>query len=153
MKNIRITEYDSKYNKDLMDISMEWLLKYDLLEEEDYVMLRNPKEEVIDKGGHVFFAELDGEIVGTVALDKMNEDECEILKFGVKESAQGNGIGTLLIEKLLEVAKTEGYKKVHLCSNHELESALYIYKKFGFEFVPFKNSRFEISDIMMELNL
>lgn len=153
MKNIRIMEYDSKYNKDLMDISMEWLLKYDLLEEEDYVMLRSPKEEVIDKGGHVFFAELNGEIVGTVALDKMNEDECEILKFGVKESAQGNGIGTLLIEKLLEVAKDEGYKKIHLCSNHELESALYIYKKFGFEFVPFMNSRFEISDIMMELNL
>lgn len=153
MKDIKIHEYDSKYDQDLMDISMEWLLKYDLLEDEDYVMLRNPKEEVIDKGGHIFFAELNGEIVGTVAIDRMNQEECEVLKFGVKESAQGNGIGTILMEKLLEVAKEEGYKKVHLCSNHELESALYIYKKLGFEFVPFENSRFEISDIMMELNL
>ena len=153
MNDIKILEYDSKYDKDLMDISMEWLLKYDLLEDEDYVMLRNPKEEVIDKGGHIFFAELNGEIVGTVAIDRMNENECEILKFGVKESAQGNGVGKALIEKLHEVAKKDGYKKVHLCSNHELENALHIYKKFGFEFVPFKNSRFEISDIMMELNL
>ena len=153
MKNIEIVEYDNKYNQELMDISMEWLLKYDLLEDADYIMLRNPKEEVIDKGGHIFFAKLNGEIVGTVALDRMNEEECEVLKFGVKESAQGNGIGTILMEKLLEVAKEEGYKKVHLCSNHELESALYIYKKLGFEFVPFKDSRFEISDIMMELNL
>ncbi len=153
MKNVKIVEYDSKYDKDLMDISMEWLLKYNLLEDEDYVMLRSPKEEVIDKGGHIFFAELNGEIVGTVALDRMNEDECEILKFGVKESAQGNGIGKILIKKLLEVAKSEGYKKVLLCSNHELENALYIYKKLGFEFIPFKDSRFEISDIMMELNI
>ena len=153
MNNIVVIEYDSKYDKDLMDISMEWLLKYNLLEDEDYVMLRNPKEEVIDKGGHIFFAKLNDEIVGTVAIDRMNENECEILKFGVKESAQGNGVGTILLKRLLEIAKEEGYKKVHLCSNHELEGALHIYKKLGFEFVPFKNSRFEISDIMMELNL
>ena len=153
LESLKIVEYDEKYKQDLMDISMEWLLKYDLLEEEDYVMLRNPKEEVIDKGGHIFFAEYNGDVVGTVALDRMDENECEVLKFGVKETAQGKGVGIALMKRLMEVAKEEGYKKILLCSNHQLESAIHIYKKLGFEFIPFQNSRFEISDTMMEYKL
>ncbi len=153
MSNIIIHDYDSKYDKDIMEISLEWLVKHNVLEDEDYVMLNNPKKEVIDKGGHIILAEYDGEIVGMVGLEPMEEGVCEMLKFGVKECVQGKGIGNMLAKRIIEIAREDGYKKMTLCTNSFLKNAVHIYEKLGFKYVEFTESRFEISDTMMELEL
>ena len=59
------------------DINHSWLSEYFELEEMDYQILRNPKKEILDLGGCIYFAKLNNEIVGTVSLIPNNEEEYE----------------------------------------------------------------------------
>ncbi|MEG1547967.1 MAG: GNAT family N-acetyltransferase [Clostridia bacterium] len=150
---IEVVAYTQADNQAVLEISLEWLRKYDLLEAADYIYLNDPYGEAIGKGGHVFMARLDGKIVGTAALVPVDPDTVEILKYGVKESAQGCGVGRALLEQLITTAKKEGWKKIILCSNHQLEAALHLYLEFGFTYTAYQKLQFELSDVSMELFL
>ena len=54
--NIDIVEYNSKYRLKYKYLNYEWLTKYFEVEPNDEKMLSNPEEEVLNKGGHIFFA-------------------------------------------------------------------------------------------------
>lgn len=62
------------FSDDLQDyikiLNYEWLEKYFRIEEGDRVSLSDPKKEIIEKGGFIFYAKLNGEIVGTASLLK-----------------------------------------------------------------------------------
>jgi hypothetical protein len=47
-------------------LNIEWLSKYFKIEPKDELVLSNPQEEIIDKGGMIFISE----VVGTVSLLK-----------------------------------------------------------------------------------
>jgi hypothetical protein len=54
-------------------LNIEWLSKYFKIEPKDELVLSNPQEEIIDKGGMIFYAKYNEVIVGTVV--KMNDTE------------------------------------------------------------------------------
>ncbi|MGE5106963.1 MAG: GNAT family N-acetyltransferase, partial [Sphingobacteriales bacterium] len=71
----------------------------------------------------------------------------------VDENYQGKGIGKLLLEACINKAKEIGANKLELFSNHQLTTALSLYKKYGFHHVAVTNSPFETADVKMEMNL
>ncbi|MFK7785084.1 MAG: GNAT family N-acetyltransferase [Crocinitomicaceae bacterium] len=72
--------------------------------------LRIPKhefEELIDQG-NIFGAKLDGQVVGTLFLKKMNPEESSFGLLGVHSSAEGRGVGSKLIEAAENHALVQG---------------------------------------------
>lgn len=149
---VEIIDYEDRYKQALEDISLPWLLEYDLLEPVDLEMLADP-HRFIAGGGRVLLARVKNEIVGMVMLELQGEDVCEALKFGVKEEYREQGIGTALMEAVIEAARAAGQKTMVVTSNHKLKSALRIYEKLGFEYVTYSDKWFQLSDIRMEREL
>lgn len=149
---VEIIDYEDRYKQALEDISLPWLLEYDLLEPVDLEMLADP-HRFIAGGGRVLLARVKDEIVGMVMLELQGEGVCEALKFGVREEYREQGIGTALMEAVLQAARDAGQKTIVVTSNHKLKSALRIYEKMGFEYVTYSDKWFQLSDIRMEREL
>jgi len=60
-------------------------------------------------------------------------DTCELVKLYLYPEARGRGLGKGLITKCLEKAKALGYNYVYLESMPELNQAVTLYEKLGFE--------------------
>ncbi|WP_449374111.1 amino-acid N-acetyltransferase [Arthrobacter psychrolactophilus] len=65
-------------------------------------------------------AEIDGEIVGCGALHIMWEDLAEIRTLATSDAWRGKGVGRVLVEKLLENARTLGVSRV-FCLTFEVD--------------------------------
>ena len=66
--HIEIIEYDEKYQSDFKRLNLEWLDKYNLTESHDLIILDNPEEIVLGRGGFIWLAKAGEEIVGTVGI-------------------------------------------------------------------------------------
>lgn len=150
--NLKIEIID--FSDDLKDpirlLNYEWLQKYFRIEEGDIISLSNPKEHIIDKGGYIFYAKSGNQIVGTASLLKKSDGVFEIGKMAVTGTAQGSGIGTILLEHCLEMAKQKSIKKLVLYSNTKLTSAIHLYRKYGFIEVELEKGLYERANIKME---
>jgi GNAT superfamily N-acetyltransferase len=149
--NIQIIDYKPEYQKYFRDLNVEWISTYFKMEEADYKALDNPDGYILKKGGYIYVALHEEEVVGVCALIKMDDEEYdyELAKMAVTPKAQGKSIGYLLGQKALEKAKLLGAKKVFLESNTILTPALNLYRKLGFETVTNRPSPYERSDIQM----
>jgi putative acetyltransferase len=90
-------------------------------------------------------AELDGEIAGGAGIyptDGLPPDTCELVKMYLLPQARGAGLGRRMIEKCLEQAREKGFKYVYLETMPELQQALKVYARFGFDYLkgPMGNS-------------
>ncbi len=150
---IFIIDYDERYHDEFRRLNLEWLDKYNLTESHDLMVLNDPKGTIIDLGGYIWLAKSGDEIVGTAALMNEGHGIFKLAKMCVTEKWQGKGISRLLLEACLEKAKETGASKVTLFSNHQLQTALSLYEKFGFQQVEVKDSPFETADVKMELAL
>ncbi len=150
---IQILEYSNELKESFKTLNLEWLEKYFTVEPVDDALLSDPQTTIIDTGGHIFFAEHNGSIVGTVALIKHSETEFEIGKMAVTESAQGLGLGKLLMERCITTARSLGLRKIILYSNTSLVPAINLYRKFGFVEAPLLQSEYRRTNIKMEKNL
>ncbi|HEY6506050.1 MAG TPA: GNAT family N-acetyltransferase [Chitinophagaceae bacterium] len=97
------------------------------------------------EGAGYFVAELNDEVVGGGGIyptDGLPADTCELVKMYLLPHARGAGLGKTLIEKSLSFAKETGYKNVYLETMPELQQALKVYAKFGFDYLkgPMGNS-------------
>ena len=123
------------------------------MEKNNVISLSNPKEEIIDKGGFIFYAKLNYEIVGTASLLKKSEIIFELGKMAVSGKAQRYKLGTFLLEHCLEFAKQKDIRTLILYSNTKLESALHLYRKYGFSEVKLEQGLYERADIKMQKHL
>ena len=150
---IQIIPYSDQLKEAIKILNYEWLEKYFRVEQSDIQSLSNPKEEILDKGGFIFYAKLNDEIVGTASLLKKTEDVFELGKMAVSEKAQGHKIGTLLLEHCLQFAKQKQIKTLILYSNTRLKSALHLYRKYGFSEIKLDEGLYERANIKMEKHL
>jgi N-acetylglutamate synthase-like GNAT family acetyltransferase len=133
---IKIVDYTDELKEHIKILNYEWLQKYFSVEDSDVVQLSNPQEEIINKGGKIYYALHNDNIVGTASLMKVDEDEYELAKMAVTENAQGLGIGKLLLEHCINEAQHLMVKKLTLFSNTKLEKAISIYRIYGFIETP-----------------
>lgn len=145
-----IIEFSDRHKDAFRTLNEEWLKKYFTIEPIDAALLSEPKKEILDKGGKIFYAMEDDEIVGTVALLNEGNGVFELGKMAVTEKHQGAGIGKKLLEHALRFAKESGMKKVILYSHTSLKSAIHLYRKFGFVEAPLDTGHYQRSDIKME---
>jgi len=148
---VEIIEYDEKYHSDFKRMNLDYLDKYNLTESHDMIILDNPEEIVIGRGGFIWLAKAGDEIVGTVGIMPEGHDIFELIKMCVAESWRGKGISKLLMETCLQKVKELGGEKLFLFSNHQLQTALKLYTKYGFKNVEVTDSPFETADVKMEL--
>ena len=152
-KDIKIIPFSITHKEAIKTLNLEWLQKHFKVEPIDELVLSNPVEEIINKGGKIFYAQLDNTILGTVSLIKINDTTFELSKMAVTEKAQGLGIGRLLIDFCIEEAQKLGVQKIILYSNRQLKSALHLYESVGFKEIPVESGVYERADIKMELLL
>lgn len=150
---IEIINFAEGLEEPIKTLNYEWLEKYFKIEESDIRSLSNPKEEIIDKGGFIFYAKLNDDIVGTCSLLKKNDTTFEIGKMAVSENAQGHRIGTLLLEHCLNFAKDHQIKTLILYSNTQLAPAIHLYRKYGFYEIEMEKGLYERANIKMEKRL
>lgn len=157
MKNsttkVEIIPFSIAHKEAIKTLNLEWLQKYFKVEPKDELVLSNPVEEIINKGGKIYYALYENEIVGTVSLLKMDTTTFELSKMAITEKVQGLGIGRQLIEFCIEEAKKLGIQKLILYSSRQLKPALHLYESFGFTEIPVESGVYERADIKMELLL
>lgn len=154
MNNLTFIPFQPKYAKTFKKLNLEWIKKFFEVEEKDIELLDKCEENIINKGGYIFFAKIDDTIVGCVAYIKIKEDVYELGKMAVNEDYQGKRIGQELLTYAINFAKTENWKQVILYSSVKLKNALHIYKKIGFVEIPIEpDVVYKRSSIKMELNL
>ncbi len=153
MNSLTILPYEPKLQPYFESINREWVEELFYLEPFDMEQLQNPQETIINPGGVIIFGELEGEIVGTVGLSKVTDTTYELIKMGVKKSAQGKGVGMQLGKAILEKARELGAEKVELFTHTKLDSALKIYRKLGFVDTKPEEGKYSRCDLNMELRL
>lgn len=154
-KEVQIVAYDSQYQSAFKELNEEWISKYFEMEEKDYMVLYNPKEYILDKGGKILVALYQGEPLGVCALQKMNDDEYdyEMAKMAVSPKAQGKNIGLLLGQAIIELAKKLGASNIYLESNTDLKPAINLYYKLGFQKISGRPTPYKRANIQMVLTL
>lgn len=150
-EQLEIVSYKEEYASHFYDLNIEWLKTYFYVEPYDEEVLSKPKKYIIDKGGHIFFAILNNEVVGTVALMPIDDNgSFELTKMAVSPEHRGYKIGQKLMTKCIDFAKDHNFSKLLLYSNTVLENAIYIYRKYGFIEVPIEeNSPYQRGNIKM----
>jgi len=154
---VNIVPYKRKYKSDFAKLNYEWIEKYfntERGEAEDKRLLNNPEREIIKKGGEIFFALLNENVVGTCAVLKIDNLSYEIAKMGVTEKAQGKQIGKKLALTAIGYAVEKGASKLRLYTSSKLTAAQNLYRVLGFIVVKEKlNHRYKRKLILMELDL
>lgn len=147
-----IIEFQDKYQPAFKSLNMEWLEKFNLLEDRDLVALDNPRKVIIDEGGIIYLAMIEELVVGSAAVI-FEHGEYELAKMSVDANYRGQGISKILLDKCLEFVKRKGAERIMLYSNSQLKSALALYRSYGFRDINLENSPFVTADVKMELSL
>jgi ribosomal protein S18 acetylase RimI-like enzyme len=147
---VEIIPFSTDLREHIKTLNLEWLKKYFKVEPKDEIVLSNPQGEIIDKGGMIFYAKYNNQIIGTVSLIKIDDFTFELSKMAVTDTIQGLGIGKKIMEHCLAVAKEEGIQKLILYSNRNLLPAIHLYEKYGFVEIALEDGVYERADIKME---
>jgi ribosomal protein S18 acetylase RimI-like enzyme len=150
---ITVIPYSTDLKEAIKILNYEWLNRYFKIEPKDERVLSNPQGEIIDKGGLIFYAKYNNQVVGTVSLLKIEEGVFELTKMAVTNSVQGLGVGTILLCHIDTVIVSEKIKKLILYSNRKLHPAIHLYRKFGFIEVTLEGGVYDRADIKMEKNI
>ena len=121
---LTIVPFETKYTQNFKDLNIAWITEYFIVEDKDRELLETSQYSIIDKGGYIF-----------MGLWK-------------------NEPGQKLLMYAIGFAKNKNWDTLELYSSTKLDTALHIYKKYGFINVPLEdNLEYLRSDIKMELTL
>lgn len=91
--------------------------------------------------GRLYLARFDGSVAGCIALRKLDNENCELKRLYVKPEYRGKNIGSYLVKHIITEAKKIGYKHILLDTLPFLETAISMYKRYGFyEIESYNNS-------------
>lgn len=96
----------------------------------------------------VFAAVLDNEQVGWIELgyDRWN-NRMRVWEFLVEEKFRKRGIGTLLMNYAVKIAKEKGARMLVLETQTNIDTAINFYLNFGFELIGFDTAAYSNEDI------
>ena len=153
MSNVTIVSFDEEYSSIFYELNKLWIEESWLLEESDKFDLLNPKESIIDKGGEIFFALIDGNVIGTVAMIRSADRIYELAKMTVEINYRGNGIANKLMDQCLNYAMNNNAQQIYLITNDTLLIARNLYDKYGFKEVKLDSDKYLRGNVKMVLNL
>ncbi len=74
-----------------------------------------------------------GVFIGCAGIRKFEDRIGELKRMYIQPDHRGLGLGKILLENVIELAKKRGYKYVRLDTLKNLASALHLYREFGFK--------------------
>jgi putative acetyltransferase len=92
-----------------------------------------------------FVATIDSELMGGGGIyptEGLPAKTCELVKMYLLPAARGKGIAKMIIDNCLQKAVEYGFEQVYLETMPELEKAMKVYERFGFNYLngPIGNS-------------
>ena len=103
------------------------------------------KEELNSQNSCYIVALLNNEIVGFAGI-KFIVNEADIMNIVTKKIFRNQGIGKLLLENLIQLAKSLNLTSITLEVNEENAPAIHLYKKFGFEILGIRKNYYQNKD-------
>lgn len=152
MKNVLVTDFQSRYSSQFYQLNRVWIEESWVLEDSDKKDLLNP-EIIIHNGGQIFFAISNHEVIGTVAMIKNSDKIYELAKMTVKSNYRGKGIANLLMDKCIEFAFKKNASEIFLISNDSLTVARNLYEKYGFKEVVLDSQKYKRGNVKMILQI
>lgn len=104
------------------------------------------------QNGGIFLVVLEGgQVIGSGALQRLDDITAELKRMWLLEAHHGRGIGYRLILELFDFAREKGYTQIRLQTSPEQVRALDFYRKVGFYEIPCYND--DASEISMEIEI
>ena len=138
----------TSHRKTLIDLNVEYMswisseLNRSLgisLETENGMPIADYASHMLDKicdemsaRGIFYLVSIDDQIVGMGGMRPISQDAAEIKRIYVRPEYRGQGVGSLLVQRLLRDALAFGYRRVCLDSAPFQQSANKIYEAIGF---------------------
>lgn len=94
--------------------------------------LPNIHEAYINNGGNFWVAIDNGQVVGTIALMRIDDEWSVLKKFFVHADYRSRRVGLRLYEKLLEFARSKGYRHIILDTPSVATKSHSFYERAGF---------------------
>ena len=120
-------------------------LTSDLVDIEKYYM--------INKGSHMWVAEVDGQVVGIVGLTETGNCKLgtgELQRMSVARSCRGRGIARKLLHEVMHFAREYGHARIILSTTSVQTPAIKLYKSVGFKLfssIPHPASPYILHDL------
>ena len=153
MGNVQIREFEPGDEAAFRRLNLEWIIRHFELETKDETTFADPCATILHQGGRIFFAVRQGEPVGCGALIPLAVGEYEVAKMAVTSTAQGSGIGRLMLQAAVDAARTAGATRLYLETNHALLPAIHLYESLGFRHLPperVKQTEYKRADVFLE---
>ncbi len=129
ISNILISDFDSFWNNTIL------------------------KDELKAENSNYIVAKSNQEIVGFAGI-KVMVDQADIMNIVVKKNLRNQGIGTLLLKKLIDLSKEMKLVSITLEVLEENYSAIHLYKKLGFEQIGTRKNYYQDKNgLIMEKKL
>jgi putative acetyltransferase len=92
--------------------------------------------------GRLLLAEFEGQLVGCVALHKLEPGICEMKRLYLRPQFRGKGLGRVLADRIVAEARQIGYKCMRLDTVEPvMKDAVGMYRKLGFkEIAPYRTN-------------
>ena len=125
-----------------------------------YLTIQNYDDELKDLShkyglpdGRLYLAYSDGVLAGSIAMRKIDDENCELKRMYIKPAFRRNGIAKRLVMRLSDDAREIGYRYMLLDTLPFLQTAIRMYKNLGFyEIERYNNSPMDTS-IYMKFDL
>lgn len=120
-------------------LNLDWIEESFTLESSDRDQLENLETTILEPGGQIIIAELDGHVVGTGAILPPHHDPqdskiwLEIVKMAAQKNLRGQGIGRAVLEALITEARAMAANAIWLETNNDLKAAIHLYERCGFQ--------------------
>ena len=150
---IRVVPYEPAHRRAFRDLNLEWITAHFEVEEEDRRVLEDPEGEILAPGGAILIALEEGKPIGTGALIRTGPHEFELAKMAVTARARGRGVGRVLCQALIALARERGAHRLELMSQTTLTPAVQLYRSLGFVEVPLGPVPYKRANIRMALQL
>ncbi len=112
------------------------------------------KNDFVEDHSKYIVAKIDNEIVGFAGI-KIILDEADIMNIVTRVDKRGNGIGSLLLEKLIDLASLLNCTCINLEVNENNYPAIHLYEKYSFDRIGLRKKYYNNTDnaILMKKEL
>jgi N-acetylglutamate synthase-like GNAT family acetyltransferase len=100
----------------------------------------------------MWIAEHDGKIIGTIAVKNTN-GVAQLRYFLIHPDYRGIGLGKKLMDLFIGFIKDVGYTSSFLLTEKQLETAVGLYKRYGYTYVASNTTDFGLVEMRYELEM
>lgn len=154
--SVSILPFDPLHAPVFDRLNRAWIEHYFSIEPLDELVLTQPEKMIIAPGGEIWFAAVDGEVIGSSAILHFAPGIFEFTKLGVDEKVRGRGVARALLRHCVERAKARGAHTLKIFTNSRLTPACNLYRSEGFAEVPMstdEKARYARGDVLFEMPL